>query len=63
MIDKMRIGGCLIFFLFFSFLSIPQNVYSQDSRAIQVVPDQEKRSSIHTIDVSLFCLSLKKSQI
>lgn len=47
---KIRIDGWLIFFLFLLFLTIPQNVYSQDSRAIQVVPDQEKRSSIHTID-------------
>ena len=46
----MRIGGWSIFFLFLLFLTIPQNVYSQDIWAVQVTPDQEKRSSIHTVD-------------
>jgi len=48
--DNMRIGGWSIFFLFLLFLTIPQNIYSQDIRAVKIVPDQEKRSSIHTVD-------------
>ena len=50
MADNIRICRCLIFFLFLLFLAIPPNVHSDDTKAVQVVPDQEKRSSIHTVD-------------
>lgn len=50
MTGSIRIGGCFILFLSLLFLAIPPNVHSDDSRAIQVVPDQVKRSSIHTVD-------------
>ncbi len=50
MTNSIRIGGCFIIFLSLLFLTVPQNIYSQDIRAVQVVPDQEKRSSIHTVD-------------
>jgi len=50
MTDNIRIGRYFILFLFLLFLAIPQNIHSDNTRAIQVVPDQEKRSSIHTVD-------------
>lgn len=47
---SIRIGGCFIIFLSLLFLTVPQSVYSQDIQAVKVLPDQEKRSSIHTVD-------------
>lgn len=50
MTNSIRVGGYFIIFLSLLFLTVPQNIYSLDSRAVKVVPDQEKRSSIHTVD-------------
>ena len=50
MTNSIRIGGCFIIFLSLLFLTVPQNVYSQDIRAVQVTPDQEKRSCIRELD-------------
>ncbi|MDO9530187.1 MAG: DUF4384 domain-containing protein [Syntrophales bacterium] len=50
MTNSIRIGGCFIIFLSLLFLTVPQNVCGQDIRAVKVVPDQEKRSSIHEVD-------------
>ena len=52
MTGNTRISENLLIFLslFLLILITPQNGYSEDTRGIKVVPDQEQRSSIHNID-------------
>lgn len=49
-ISTLLTGQFLICSLFFFCLILPQTIHGQTPRAVDVVPDQEKRSCIQTVD-------------
>ena len=48
--SPLRASRLLILSLIFLALILPQTIHSQSLRAVDVVPDQEKRSCIQTVD-------------